>query len=136
LIPICSLLQSSVERLKVQSCYQSFLKVLEGPWDLIADEILLSEYKRYASQFNAKDLLTVLQKRMIMIEQSEQEICRCRQFFSPDATADIIHAAACLHTGSILISNDAHFKDISEAGIIEVWTIAEAIERLRDYSNH
>ena len=71
---------------------------------------------------------------MILIEQSEQEICKCRQFFSPDAAADIIHATACLHARAILISNDAHFKGISEAGIIEVWTIAEAIERLLDSS--
>ncbi len=108
------------------------LKLLEGPWDLIADDILLAEYERYAGQFDAEDLLALLKKRMIVIEQSEQEIRKCRQYFSSDAAADIIHAAACLHAGAILISNDTHFKDIDKAGVIEVWTIAEAIEKFLD----
>jgi hypothetical protein len=29
-----------------------------------------------------------------------------------------------------LITNDAHFRRISEEGLIEVWSISEAIERL------
>jgi hypothetical protein len=32
----------------------------------------------------------------------------------------------------ILISNDAHFKRIKEKGLIEVWSISEAIKRMLD----
>jgi predicted nucleic acid-binding protein len=42
----------------------------------------------------------------------------------------VVHAATCLHTGAILISNDAHFDGIKEDGIIEVWSITEAIKKL------
>ncbi|OPY47221.1 MAG: hypothetical protein A4E46_00565 [Methanosaeta sp. PtaU1.Bin016] len=44
--------------------------------------------------------------------------------------ADTVHAATCLHTGAVLISNDAHFDRINDAGIIEVWKISEAIKRI------
>jgi predicted nucleic acid-binding protein len=52
------------------------------------------------------------------------------RFFPPSESADIVHAATCLHTGAILITNDAHFRRISEEGLIGVWSISEAIERV------
>jgi predicted nucleic acid-binding protein len=54
----------------------------------------------------------------------------CKPFFPPGESADIVHAATCLHTGAILITNDAHFRRISEEGLIKVWSISEAIERI------
>jgi predicted nucleic acid-binding protein len=55
---------------------------------------------------------------------------KCEPFFPDIASADIIHAATCMSVNAILISNDAHFKAIKEAGLIDVWTISDAIERL------
>ena len=63
---------------------------------------------------------------------TKYEILKCKPFFPPGAGADIVHASTCLHTGAILISNDAHFRPINEAGFIEVWTILEAIEKVLD----
>ena len=65
-----------------------------------------------------------------MVEQSGEDIMRCKPFFPTIASADIIHAATCLSVNAILISNDAHFKAIKEADLIEVWTISDAIEKL------
>ena len=106
------------------------LKLLEGPWDLVADDILISEYEKYAAQFEADAFLRLLLYRVVVVEQSDEEILKCKPFFPAIASADIIHAATCLSVNAILISNDAHFKAINEAGLIEVWTISDAIERL------
>ncbi len=47
-------------------------------------------------------------------------------------TADIYHAATCLKTGSILITNDKDFQELNKHRIIEVWSITEAIRKLID----
>lgn len=44
--------------------------------------------------------------------------------------ADAVHAAACLQSGAVLISNDKHFDGIRKMKIIEVLKISEAIEKL------
>jgi predicted nucleic acid-binding protein len=107
-----------------------FIALLEGPWDLVADDILISEYERYANKFDARDLLALLKLKVIVIEQSEEDVSICKPFFSVGEAADIVHAATCLHTGAVLISNDAHFNRIRDAGIIKVWKISEAMKRL------
>ncbi len=106
------------------------ITLLEGPWDLVADDMLISEFERYAEKFDASDLLALLKLKIIVIEQSEEDVAACKPFFSSGEAADTVHAATCLHTGAILISNDTHFDRIRDAGIIEVWKISEAIERI------
>lgn len=106
------------------------LKLLEGPWDLVADDILVSEYEKYATQFEAYAFLRLLLYRVVIVEQSDEDIMKCKPFFPANASADIIHAATCLSVNAILISNDAHFRAIKEARLIDVWTISDAIERL------
>ena len=106
------------------------LRLVEGPWDIVADDILISEYEKYANQFGARDFLHLIRFKAVVIEQSEKDILICKSFFPSSAAADIVHAATCLHAEAVLISNDAHFKRIREAGLIEVWTISEAIRKL------
>ena len=62
--------------------------------------------------------------------KTNDEIALCLPFFPENQEADVLHAATCLSAGGILISNDKHFEKIRNAGIVEVWTISEAIERL------
>jgi len=107
-----------------------FLRLLDGSWELVADDILVSEYEKYAKKFEADAFLAILLGKVIVIEQSEVDILSCRPFFPQSVGADIVHAATCLHTGAILITNDAHFRRISEEGLIEVGSISEAIERV------
>jgi len=107
-----------------------FLRLLDGLWELVADDILVSEYEKYAKKFEADAFLAILLGKLVIIEQSEEDILLCKPLFPSSESADIVHAATCLHTGAILITNDAHFRRISEEGLIEVWSISEAIERL------
>ena len=106
------------------------VRLIEGTWDLVADDILISEYERYALKFQAHDFFGLVRRKVVVIEQSEADILKCKPFFPVGSAADVVHAATCLHTGAILITNDAHFEGIKEAGIIEVWSITDAIKEL------
>jgi hypothetical protein len=52
--------------------------------------------------------------------------------------SNVLHAAACLQTDSTLITNDKRFDKLQEEGIVEVWSISQAIERFtrRRKANH
>lgn len=106
------------------------VRLIEGNWDLVADDILISEYERYSFKFGAHAFFRLIRSKVIVIEQSEEDILKCKPFFPPGSGADAVHAATCFHAGAILISNDAHFDRIKEAGIIEVWSISDAIKKL------
>jgi len=60
----------------------------------------------------------------------EGELSQCAVFFPESELADMIHAACCLSTEAILITNDRHFDRIKENGLITVWNIVEAIKNL------
>lgn len=126
-----NLFVAAIKRGKTKST-ELLLLLLDGPWELVADDILISEYQKYALKFDADAFLRILQGRVVVIEQSEEDILACRPFFPLTEGADVVHAATCLHAGAILISNDAHFKRIKESGLVEVWSISETIERLLD----
>ncbi len=108
------------------------IRLIDGQEDLIADEALIGEYGRYAKDLGdfGQLLLYRLLQKVVVLEQSDEEIARCLPFFPDSQEADVLHAATCLSAGGILISNDKHFEKIRSAGIIEVWTISEAIDRL------
>ena len=110
------------------------VKIVEDPAiTLVADELLLDEMLRYAellkSQTAAIIVAALLTKTtMVKVPRNYRKICKT-YIETPDR-ADILHAGTCLQTGAILITNDHHFDRIRKEGIIKVWSIAEAIERL------
>ena len=110
------------------------VKIVENPdITLVADELLLDEMLRYAellkSQTAAIIVAALLTKTtMVKVPRNYRKICKT-YIETPDR-ADILHAGTCLQTGAILITNDHHFDRIRKKGIIKVWSIAEAIERL------
>ncbi|VVB66873.1 PIN domain protein [uncultured archaeon] len=106
------------------------IRLIDGPWDLVADDILISEYERYSAKFEAHAFFDLVRRKVVIIEQSEEDIIKCKPFFLKGSGSDVVHAATCLHTGAILISNDTHFNRIKEEGIIEVWSITDAIKNL------
>ena len=70
-----------------------FLKLLDGLWELVADDILVSEYEKYAKKFEADAFLAILLGRLVIIEQSEEDILICKPFFPSSESADIVIAA-------------------------------------------
>lgn len=107
------------------------LRLVDGEEDLIANEALIGEYRKYAGELGdyGQLLLDQLLHEVVVLEISDDVIARCVPFFPEGQDADILHAATCLSAGGILISNDRHFEKIRQERIIEVWTISEAIAR-------
>jgi hypothetical protein len=89
---------------------------------------LLFEYEKYINRIlGMPHLFHLIQKRSILIDPSMDSIRICMRFIPENEFADAVHAATCLEAGAILISNDAHFDEIKESELIEVWKISEAI---------
>lgn len=102
--------------------------------ELVGNPTLVAEYNRLAEEFNSKTSRLILQQlaaKMKTIRVSEAAFRRCRPYLPKERIADVIHAATCLQTRAILVTNDADFNNIKKAGIIEVWSISEAIQRMR-----
>lgn len=108
--------------------------LLDSPNELVGDEVLYFEYDKWAKILGAYDLFNYLSRRVIINNPIEGEISKCAPFFE-NAIADMIHAATCLGTDAILITNDRHFDKIKTARIIEVRSIAEAIKTLSPPNN-
>ena len=81
-----------------------------------------------------EDAWNYLKKALIHVNPSQEEIDTCAAFFPESELSDIVHAATCLYTDAILITNDAHFNKIKQAEIIEVWSNTKAIKRLLEGS--
>lgn len=108
------------------------LKLIEGEEDLIANDALIGEYGKYAGSLgdNGRFLYDQLLQKVVVLEISDDAIAQCMPFFPDGQAADVLHAATCLSARGTLISNDRHFEKVQQTGIIEVWTISEAIAKL------
>lgn len=108
------------------------LELIDGEEDLIANEALIAEYRKYAGRFgqNGPILLDRLLEKVAVLDISDDVIVQCIPFFPEEEVADVLHAATCLYAGGTLISNDRHFEKIKQSEIIEVWTISDAISKL------
>lgn len=100
---------------------------------LNGNQILIYEYRRLAQELHsptASLLLDHLVNKVEIIDPTNSTIRRCRPYLPKEESADVLHAATCLQTGSTLITNDADFDRIKAAGIIEVWDISDAIRQI------
>lgn len=97
---------------------------------LVANDVLLAEYERYAKELYAESFLEFLKLRVKIINPSDEEVEVCRRYFPESEIADAVHAATCLKANAVLITNDKHFDPIKKAGIIEVWDIYKAISKI------
>jgi len=57
--------------------------LLDGPAELVANKALLSEYEKYAIELGAEYIFSYLKSRVILIDQSEEEVERCRPIVGP-----------------------------------------------------
>jgi predicted nucleic acid-binding protein len=64
------------------------------------------------------------------VTEIEEALARCRPYPPENEAADVVHAATCLQSGAVLITNDRTIDRIKSSGIIEVWSISEAIRSL------
>lgn len=100
---------------------------------LVGDEFLAIEMVRYAEKFRsetASAILGALLDKMELIDIGENHIKICKSYIKTPNLADILHAAACLKSEAVLITNDKHFNKIRDEGIIKVWNVSKAIREL------
>lgn len=99
--------------------------------NIIGNEFLIMELKKYTQVFESKRGKEILQKLMDkteVVDVDEKFLRHCKSYIPEDELIDIYHAATCLQTGAVLITNDKHFDKIRDEKIIEVWSISKAIE--------
>ena len=66
---------------------------------------------------------------MERVAVAERFLLACAPFFKPAQGSDCVHAAACLQSGAVLVSNDRHFEPIRRAGVVPVLNATEVIRR-------
>lgn len=99
--------------------------------NLVGNDLLLLEFEKYHKRFNsmvASRILKNLKHRIKLVEVKPIHIKKCAKYMPQKEIVDIVHAATCLQEDAVLISNDKHFTELNDAGIIEVWTMTKAIE--------
>ena len=119
---------------------QLILKLLTDPSiELIINSVLLEEYKFWLNKLSnkiprikeqAKILYSLIISKATLVEPDSYHIEQCKPFIPKNELADLYHAATCLKTNAILITNDKDFDKIAEKGIIEVWSITKAVKEL------
>jgi predicted nucleic acid-binding protein len=112
-----------------------FVELMDKRYELVGNTYLVDEYSRYSEAIESdlsRFLLMELCSRLRVVEVAERFVRICRPYFPESEAADVLFAATCLQEGAVMITNDRDFDKISEAGIIEVWSISEAIGALLD----
>jgi len=99
-------------------------------YHIVGNDVLLAEYRKYAKKLSVEDFYEFLKLRMEIVNPSREEVLRALPYFPPTQIADAVHAATCLKTGAILITNDRHFEKVAEKGLIKVWSISDAIRKI------
>ena len=108
--------------------------VTDPELELIGSLWLFDEYKRLAEELNSETSALILgrltRKMREVTEIGEEAVARCGPYLPEREAADVVHAATCLQSGAVLITNDRDFERIKDSGVIEVWNISEAIKKL------
>ncbi len=103
--------------------------------EFVGNDLLIEELLRYGTLFKSETALLILSSiigKMEIITVKENYIKACKPYFSTQSLVDIVHAATCLQTDSILITNDKDFNEIKDRGIIQIWDIARTLRTLKE----
>jgi len=90
----------------------------------------MARYAELLRSETAATLLHTLITKMEIINVQENFLKISKSYIETPAKADILHAATCLQTNAVLISDDHHFNTIRDKGIIKTWSTTEAIKKL------
>ena len=86
--------------------------IVNEEFELKGNSILIEEYRRFAKELDSETsrlILKQLVERVTVEETKDDLLVRCKPYFSATESADVVHAATCLQTDAILITNDAGF---------------------------
>lgn len=100
---------------------------------LVGNDLLVEEMLRYVELLKSETvamLVSALLSKMELVRVSRNHRKVCKTYIRTPDKADVLHAATCLQTGAVLITNDKHFDQIKKEGAIEVLSVSEAIKKL------
>ncbi len=100
---------------------------------LVGNGYWVEEMIRYAEEFRSETvtwLISALLERTRVVRVTRNFVTVCARYVTTPDLADVAHAATCLQEHAILISNDRHFDRIRDAGVVEVWSISDAIRAM------
>lgn len=101
---------------------------------LFGDPWLLDEYRRLAEELKSATSELILgqltAKTQKVTEVRDEAVELCKPYLPEREVADLLHAATCLQSKAVLITNDRDFDRISESGIIKVWGISKAMKQI------
>ena len=89
--------------------------------DVISNSRLVAEYMHLAEELNSKTsrlILRQLTAKITMVDVDQEALSRCKPYLPEKESAGIIHAATCLQTDAILITNDNDFNKIKHSGLL------------------
>lgn len=107
--------------------------IVNERFELVGNSRLVDEYRRLADELNSGTSRLILRELMAKVKISgvdERALMRCKPYLPKEEGADLMHAATSLQTRAVLITNDKDFDRIGRSGVIEVWSISEAIRKL------
>lgn len=133
-LPDTNLLISAIMAGKNTITLQLLLKLLfDDNIELVAGTPLLIEIEEIGHIFRQplpRKVYSTLLIKTRRIDPSPESFQTCKPYFPGSEASDMVHAATCLEAEATLITNDRHFERIRDAGLIRVWSIQEAIEKL------
>lgn len=133
-LPDTNLLISAIMAGKNTRTLQLLLKLLsDEAIELVAGTPLLIELEEIGHTFCQPlpmEVYNALLNKTRRIDPSPESVQTCKPYFPEAEASDMVHAATCLEAEATLITNDRHFDRIRDAGLIRVWSIQEAIEKL------
>jgi len=119
---------------KIPGSLSLLLRLITDPeLELFASQPLLDEYRQLSRELGSETSTLIMDRlsaKAHEVTEIKTEIETCKPYIQEKDPADILHAAAALQSEAVLISNDKHFNRIRDAGIVEVWSISEAMRRL------
>ncbi len=106
---------------------------------LVGNPFWVEEMLRYAEAFRSETatwLVGALLARTRVVRVERNFVTVCATYVSTPDVADILHAATCLQERAVLVTNDRHFDRIRDAGVVEVWSITEAVRFVERFGSH
>lgn len=103
-------------------------------YGLVANRVLLTEYRKYAEALNVMNFFEFLKMRFKVVDHSRRKVLKCLLFsFKPSCWYR--SRSYLLKTGTIITTNDKHFEKVGKEGLIKVWNIKKVIEELLEMND-
>ncbi|MBN2149995.1 MAG: PIN domain-containing protein [Candidatus Lokiarchaeota archaeon] len=102
--------------------------------ELVGNEYIIEEMQKYQEVYaspSASLLLSMLIAKTKIVATRDESVLKCKPYFPVEEIIDILHAATALQENATIITNDKHFEGIKRKSLVQVWSITDAINKIR-----